>query len=327
MNGISICIVNFNGENYLEPLLESIENNFVLLKDAYEILIVDNSSTDRSFKIIEDAKIKNDKILLFLNQANEGFGKANNKIVSYAKFDTIMLLNNDTKIIDLSHIIRYMNENKFCENQILSCTILNPDRSKQKNVFAFPVLFKVILELFLLKAYIKRFVKLNNINEIKNKSNFYFSGCFFIISKSLFNSVNGFNEQFTFYHEEADLFMRMKRLNPQKIYFKNDKILHYGGGGNLSEDSFVKYYLNLYRLFYIHINSNFRWLLRPIFLGGLTFRILLCLMNFHIHYSPFDNFYKYDNDNSRFTSREIIKMHMLVYKSIKTNFFCKLRNN
>ena len=49
---ISVIIPNFNMEKYIEKTLQSLEQQ-TLSKDEFEVIIVDNNSTDNSISIIQ----------------------------------------------------------------------------------------------------------------------------------------------------------------------------------------------------------------------------------------------------------------------------------
>ena len=70
MQTLTVSIVNFNSGNYVLNCLDSLEK----LKDevALEIFIVDNASTDDSFKKI---KLKFPNCHFISNSENLGFGK------------------------------------------------------------------------------------------------------------------------------------------------------------------------------------------------------------------------------------------------------------
>ena len=105
---ISIIIVNYNGETFLANCIDSILNSETNLE--YEIIIVDNASTDKSLAILENYK-KSCKIIKNFN--NSGFSKGNN-ITNYTVV-IIYFLNNDTLLEKdtLSKLVRLLSENSL----------------------------------------------------------------------------------------------------------------------------------------------------------------------------------------------------------------------
>jgi GT2 family glycosyltransferase len=108
---VSVIVLNFNGENYLEQCLSS------LLETKYphfEVIFVDNASTDSSLKIIEKTFGYDERLRIFRSTKNLGFSGGNNFGFSYANGDFIAFLNNDT-IVDpewLAVLVSAMEEDK-----------------------------------------------------------------------------------------------------------------------------------------------------------------------------------------------------------------------
>ncbi|WP_068775898.1 glycosyltransferase family 2 protein [Paenibacillus sp. FJAT-26967] len=89
MNRTSIIILTHN-QIYLTYLcLESIRRH---TPEPYEIIVVDNGSTDRTVKYL----LGQPDVLLIQNETNLGFAKGCNQGYAAATGDTILFLNNDT---------------------------------------------------------------------------------------------------------------------------------------------------------------------------------------------------------------------------------------
>jgi len=90
---VFIIILNWNG---LQNTLECLESVFKLNYENFEVVMVDNGSTDGSCKIIEKMYIK---VRLIENGENLGYAGGNNVGIRYAMSQNaqyIWLLNNDT---------------------------------------------------------------------------------------------------------------------------------------------------------------------------------------------------------------------------------------
>lgn len=90
----SVIIVNFNGKYYLEECLYSLLK-LDFPKDNYEIIVVDNNSTDTSVAFV---KINFPEIKIIESKDNLGFSGGCNLGVSYANGKYIVFLNTDTKV-------------------------------------------------------------------------------------------------------------------------------------------------------------------------------------------------------------------------------------
>ncbi len=92
---ISIIIVNYNGASWVRSCIDS------LLAQTYkdfEIIFVDNASTDNSITLIEKSFKSIKKLHIIKHTDNSGFSGGNNIGFRQAKGDYILLLNNDTTV-------------------------------------------------------------------------------------------------------------------------------------------------------------------------------------------------------------------------------------
>ena len=89
---VSVVIPNYNGERFVEKTLDSVLNQTY---QHYEVIVVDDCSTDRSTEIIESYSRKDPRICLIRMPENSGVAKARNKGIIQAKGDYIALLDND----------------------------------------------------------------------------------------------------------------------------------------------------------------------------------------------------------------------------------------
>lgn len=89
---VSIITVNYNGKDLLPKFLSGI-GAIDYPKNKFEMIVVDNGSTDGSDKLIEQ---KYKWARLIKSKKNLGFGKGNNLGIANAKGDLLLLVNNDT---------------------------------------------------------------------------------------------------------------------------------------------------------------------------------------------------------------------------------------
>lgn len=104
---VSIIIVNWNGKKWLTSCLASLEKQNY---KHFEIILVDNSSTDGS---VDYVKRYYPNIKVYINNKNVGFADANNIGYRHAKGTYILFLNNDTKVTInfLTSLVSYMEQN------------------------------------------------------------------------------------------------------------------------------------------------------------------------------------------------------------------------
>ena len=86
---VSFIVVNWNGEEYLGECLTSIQNQS---HSDFELIVVDNASTDGSREILG----RFTGIQVIQNSKNLGFGPANNQALAVSQGEIIAFVNNDT---------------------------------------------------------------------------------------------------------------------------------------------------------------------------------------------------------------------------------------
>lgn len=110
---ISVIMPCYNAEKYIAEAIQSVQNQS--LKD-WELLIVDDSSTDNSANIAEKFAKEDDRIQL-IKQPNSGACRARNNGIEHAKGEYIKFLDADDVLF-----------NDCLENQIRQIQTLNPNQ-------------------------------------------------------------------------------------------------------------------------------------------------------------------------------------------------------
>src|SRR3989344_5075483 len=92
---VSIIIINWNGGEIFRKCLKSLIS---IDYPRWELIVVDNGSSDGSVTLPLKLKIRNEKLRVVKNKINLGFAEANNQGFKLAQGKYILLLNNDTKV-------------------------------------------------------------------------------------------------------------------------------------------------------------------------------------------------------------------------------------
>ncbi len=93
---VSFIIVTYNNCNLTHLCVESIFRNTTY--PNYEIILVDNASSDDTRNYLRYLSRISDRIKVILNDKNFGFAKANNQGLKIATGEFLVLLNNDTVV-------------------------------------------------------------------------------------------------------------------------------------------------------------------------------------------------------------------------------------
>lgn len=118
MVDLSIVIPIYNVEKYLNECLDSVVNQKL---DNYEVLLINDGSTDRSEKII-DEYVKKYKFIKKINKTNNGLSAARNTGIELAKGKYIAFVDSDD-YIEHNMMSRMLNMAKDNEADIVICDI------------------------------------------------------------------------------------------------------------------------------------------------------------------------------------------------------------
>ncbi len=227
---ISIIIINTNEKHFLEPLLNSIKEN--VQRVAYEVIVVDNNSTDGSREMLKD-RFRDVKSVEM--DHNAGFSKANNRGAQVAKGKYLLILNPDAIVCENALEKMYDFLEKERSVAVVGCKLLNPDGTLQRSCGIFPNLQTE----FFIRTFFNRLFPKSKLAGAYQLGSWDYStvaevdwvtGACLMIRKELFDQLGGFDEQMYMYYEDVDLCYRVWRSGG-KIYFLPDAaVYHYLGG-------------------------------------------------------------------------------------------------
>ena len=235
---LSIIIVNWNTSKLLRQCLNSLEikNQKSKIKNNFEIIVVDNGSTDDSIKEIETFKfqIKNFKLKIIQNDSNQGFAKAVNMGIKESKGEVILLLNSDTQVKPgaLEKLIEF--EEKV-RPAVIGAKMLNLDGTVQGSCFNFPTVKRAILEYWLgKKNYFSKYAPTGN-EAVEVEA---VSGGAMLISREIINKIGMLDEQYFFYFEDLEFCRRTKKAGFKVYYLPSAEVFHeHGASGKNLVDS------------------------------------------------------------------------------------------
>lgn len=248
---VSVIMVNYNTLELTKNTINSVMEKTKDLK--YEIILVDNASTDGSIEFFE--KEYKNKIIFIKNNENLGFGKANNKGIEIAKGKYVFLLNSDTLLINnaIKILFDFMEKNDncgVCGGNLFDIN-LKPTHSFLKKL---PCLISEIdFQLnFFSKIFRKIINKRSDFNYSKNEKEVgYITGADMMIRKKVLSETGMFDKDFFMYSEESELTYRIKQKGYKVISVPQAEIVHLEGKSSTFKEK--KYHMFLeskYKYFY-----------------------------------------------------------------------------
>lgn len=227
---LSILIVNWNVKDLLRDCLLSIRRETSLPEKEYEIIVVDNASTDNS---VEEISRDFPTVKMIANPHNIGFGKANNQMLAHCHGDLLLLLNPDTLILDgaIDKMLDVMA--KQAEITILGCRLIFGDGRLQRwTAGRFPNLTAVACHYLFLDKVFKSFgvdasMYLSTDVSYDKEVDWVSGACLMIRREAVREAL--FNERYFMYGEDLELCYRIKSEGGQIRYTPSATILHFHG--------------------------------------------------------------------------------------------------
>ncbi len=219
----------------LERCLNSIIQNSKIKNQNYEVIIVDNGSTDGSQEMVSKFKIQDSRfsIQLIENGQNLGFAKAVNIALRQAQGEAFLLLNSDTQVKPgaLGKLIEF---EKKVQPAVIGARMLNPDGTVQPSCFYLPTVKRAILEYWFGKSgYFSKYAPEGE-EPVGVEA---VSGGAMLISGQVIKRIGMFNERYFMYFEDLDYCRKAKKSGFKIYYLPEAEIVHEHGasGKNLAK--------------------------------------------------------------------------------------------
>lgn len=248
---LSIVIVNYNVEHFLEQCLHSVYTALEGLEG--EVWVVDNNSVDGSLAMLNR---KFPQVKLIANKENVGFARANNQAIRQSSGEYILLLNPDTIVEPdtFSKCVQFMDEHP--EAGGLGVKMLDGKGNflpESKRGLPTPrVAFYKIFGLSKLFPKSKKFgsYHLTYLDKDEIHSVDVLSGAFMLMRKSVLDQVGLLDEDYFMYGEDIDLSYRITKGGYKNYYFPKTRIIHYKGESTKkSSVNYVYVFYNAMRIF------------------------------------------------------------------------------
>jgi GT2 family glycosyltransferase len=235
---LSIIFVNWNAGALLSQAVDTIVAYHPSVE--YEIVVVDNASTDDSIarlrsgtrgKTLEQLG----RLRIIQNDQNRGFGAANNQAFKATNSPLVLVLNPDTQVTAGS--IDRLIETVRSDSRVGAAgpRILNPDGSLQISVWRNP---PAAWEIFLssLKLYLmlpRRFrgeLLLGGHWEHNHKRTVpMLGGAAILVRREVIETVGGFDERYHMYGEDHDWCLRITQAGWLLTFQPEATVFHQGG--------------------------------------------------------------------------------------------------
>ena len=221
------------GGNNITPSLFQREGRGELY--TAEIIIVDNGSTDGTFKWLEEFQSKSEnsyncRNFQIIKNQNTGFAHGNNLGIKKSSGKYILLLNPDTKVQPdtFKTMIEFMESRS--DVGIAGCKIIKPDGTLDLACRRrFPNPANSFKTLFLKDRTDYNYTKIDENQSMKVDS---VVGAFLFIRRSVIDKIGLLDESFFMYGEDLDWCWRCKESGFKVWYYPKAFIIHFKGASS-----------------------------------------------------------------------------------------------
>jgi len=282
---VAVVLVGLNASHFIHECIESL-NNANWLDKSYEIIYVDNGSTDDS---VEMCKTNFPSVRLIENHDNYGYCKAANQGADIANSRYYFFLNDDTIVIDdaIAMLVDYLDEHQ--DIGVAGSRLLNTDLTDQWSGRRFPTPMNAILgrRSFLSKVFpnakvLSDYLYRDKVSEGVPFMADWVSAAALMVKKDVFHTIGGFAEDYYYWHE-AVFCDRIRKAGKSVYLHPQSKIIHYEGKGSGKRSyqarkwHIIDFHKGAYRCYCEHFNLGIISLRRWFSASTLFLRALLLL--------------------------------------------------
>lgn len=242
---LSVIIVNWNTRDLLRTCISSLKR--YLKSSMFEIIVVDNGSTDGSAEMIER---EFSECVLIRNTRNLGFSKANNIALARAQGDFICLLNSDTELTSdpLGYMLDFMRSNKGVA--VTAPALRLPNGSLQVGaggfVFNLGTAFNSFFFLSRLFPELLKGMFFDQVRFVKRATPVkvgWLSGACLMVRASAIKKAGGLDESFFMYAEDVEWCDRLRRYG-DIYYLPAVEIVHHHGASAKGDSGYSANWLD-----------------------------------------------------------------------------------
>ena len=242
---LSIIVINHNLCPMLRKSIDSLINGSNGID--YELIVVDNASTDKSVDMVA-REFPN--LQLILNDSNFGFSKAANQAIRISRGEYVFMVSPDTLANkdSLDKMLTFMDLHPAVGG--VSVKMLTPmgdfiKESRHTVSSLWMAFFKLIgLYKFLPKSQFFSSRKADWVEEFENAEIDMLNNNCMLLRKSVLNKIGLFDERFINFGSNIDLSYRIRLAGFKNYYFAHTYLIHFNlpGFDKLSWDYVSQYY-------------------------------------------------------------------------------------
>ncbi|MCL2523732.1 MAG: glycosyltransferase family 2 protein [Betaproteobacteria bacterium] len=250
---VDVIIVNWNsGAQLSAAVLSIVEHGCSVSK----VVVVDNSSSDDSIAILESVRDKCPfQLIVLKNDKNRGFGAACNQGALECDSPYILFLNPDARLKHgtLQTSMEFMEKIENSHIGICGVQLIEESGRVARSCSRFPsVKGFFAYTLGFDRLFPRMGILMTEWDHLNTQEVDQIIGACFLVRRSVFETLHGFDERFFVYFEEVDFSYRAHLLGWRSMYLADVQAFHAGGGTSRQIKARRLFYALRSRLLYVH---------------------------------------------------------------------------
>lgn len=220
---VSIIIPVYNKLHHTKRCVKSILKNTSY--PHYEVIIIDNASSDGTAEYLAKIKAKHDSIQIISNKDNQGFARASNQGAKHSKGKHLLFLNNDTKVLPnwMDSMVEII-ENDPSVSAVGS-KLLFPDKKIQHAGVIVENNKRTGVEVVGRHIYYNKPAYFKEANQLRTYQ--VLTAACLLVRRTDFEAVGMFNEEYWNGYEDVDLCFKLGQREGKLVYQPNSVVIHY----------------------------------------------------------------------------------------------------
>jgi len=254
---VSIIIVNYNHKYFPKMCVEAIESSKTDFE--YEIIVVDNRSTDESIDSLRRMQ-KEGRIILIESPVNLGYGKGNNLGFQQVRGEFVIISNPDVfvKPDTMQTLLDHLETNPNIGMIAPRLGYFNGETqpSCRRHMTFFDLIIKRtwLRKLPSFKKRLKHYL-MGDFSHTETQEVDLITGAYFMMRSSVYEKIGGFDPRYFLFMEDYDLCLKLHQADYKVVYYPKSEATHYHK--RLSDGNII--WLLGRKVFWYHLISAFKY--------------------------------------------------------------------
>ncbi|HTP80985.1 MAG TPA: glycosyltransferase family 2 protein, partial [Bacteroidota bacterium] len=256
---VGAVIVNWNTREYLLRALHSFVNDDV---PESNIVVADQGSTDGSMAAV---RRRYPRVKIVSRPSNDSYASAVNAGAARLAVDYLVVVNADIEFGNgsLKSLSEILERDETVA--IVGPALVDANDAPATRFSRTGALRAVGLVLF--PSFIRgswRRIERSVYGTERPETVRFVGGCFMFVRRTAFDEIGGFDETFTFYFEDADFCLRLRKLGYKLVHSPYATVTHIGGAsfGREPDKSSIEFYRGCLLFYRLHLYRRYVWLKR-----------------------------------------------------------------